>query len=120
MSISLDDLLYRHKIVVFWFPAIARGTYKFTSICPYEQLSVFASVPYSEISESVYRNFLKFGTKFGLPNAREVTFSDFFPKNPVWPVLGQFKSKNALFSLKMDFLANFNKTRHRLFLILHI
>ena len=39
--------------------------------------SMRASVRASEISESVHRNFLKFGTKLGLPNATEVTFLDF-------------------------------------------
>ena len=61
----------------FWFPAIASGTYKFTSVRASVRTYVRASVRYSEISESVHRNFLKFGTKLGLPNATEVTFSDF-------------------------------------------
>ena len=57
----------------------------------------------SEISESVHRNLLKFGTKLELPNATEVTFSDFArkipfgpfwanlgPKMPFWPKNGHF------------------------------
>ena len=41
--------------------------------------------------KTVHRNFLKFGTKLGLPNATEVTFSDFarkIPFGPFWPFLG--------------------------------
>ena len=51
----------------------------------------------AEISKSVHRNFLFFfGTKLGLPNATEVTFSDFARKillGRFWPILvkkGQF------------------------------
>ena len=97
--------------VYFWFPAIASGTYKFTSVRP--------CVRPSEISESVHRNFLKFGTKLVLPNATGSDIFGFCPKNPVWPVLGQFRSKNALFSPKMDILANYSETSHRILLILH-
>ena len=46
-----------------------------------------ASVCYSEISESTHRNFLKFGTKLGLSNATEVTFSDFARKIPLGPLV---------------------------------
>ena len=75
----------------FQYPAIASGTYKLTSVRASMRASVRASVRYSEISESVHRNFLKFGTKLGLPNATEVTFSDFarkIPFGPFWPFLG--------------------------------
>ena len=61
----------------------ASGTYKFTS--------VRACVRHTEFSETVHRNFLKFGTKLGLPNATEVTLSDFARKilfGPFWPFLG--------------------------------
>ena len=60
--------------------------------------SVRASVRLSQISESVHRNFLKFGTKLGFPNATEVTFSDLaqkIPFGPFWANLGP----------KMPFLA---------------
>ena len=43
------------------------------------------SHPYVCVSvrtESVHRNFLKFDTKVGLPNAIEMTFSDFGRKIP--------------------------------------
>ena len=68
---------------------------------------VRASVRYSEISESVHRNFLKFGTKLGLPNATEVTFSDFARKIPFGQFWANLGKKNAPFSPKMDILANF-------------
>ena len=74
------------------------GTYKFTSVRPSVRPYVRTSVRYSEISESVHRNFLKFGTKLGLPNATELTFSDFARKilfGPFWANLGP----------KMPFLA---------------
>ena len=61
---------------------------------------------YSEISESVHMNFLKFGTKLGVPNATEVTLSDFARR-----------SKNELFSPKMDISANFLETSHRIFVL---
>ena len=67
----------------FWFPAIASGTYKFTSGPPSVRPSVRPYVRYSEISESVHSNFLKFGTKLGLSNATEMMCLDFCPKNPV-------------------------------------
>ena len=44
----------------------------------------------AEMSKSVDRNFLIFGTKLGLPNATEVTFSDFARKisfGRFWPIL---------------------------------
>ena len=41
------------------------------------------------------------------------------PKNSVWPVFGQFRSK-CLFSTKMDILANFSGISHMIFLILHM
>ena len=50
------------------------------------------SVRHAEISESVHRNFLKFGLKLGVPNAPEVTFLDFAQKilfgAPVLAVFG--------------------------------
>ena len=63
----------------------------------------------AEISKSVHRNFLIFGTKLGLPNATELTFSDFARKIPFgrfWPTFGKklpFLAKNQRFSqfLKM-------------------
>ena len=68
----------------FWFPA-KRAEPINSPPC------VRTSVRHTEISESVHRNFLKFGTKLGLPNATEVTFSDFarkIPFGPFWPFLG--------------------------------
>ena len=88
----------------FWFTAIESGIYKFASVHP--------SVRHSEISESVHRNFLKFGTKLGLPNATEVTFSDFARKI----LFGPF----GLFSQIVDISCNFLERIHRIFLILHI
>ena len=89
----------------FWFLAIASGTYKFTSV----RTSVRASVRPSEISESVHRNFLKYGTKLGLPNATEVIFLDFTRKilfGPFWANLDPkmpFQPKNGHFG---QFLGN--------------
>ena len=51
---------------------------------------VCAFVYPAEISKSVHRNFFIFGTKLGLLNATEVTFSDFAKKIPFgrfWPIL---------------------------------
>ena len=65
--------------------------------------SVRVFVRSAEISKSVHRNFLIFGTKLGLPNATEVTFSDFARKIPFgrfWPVLVKkwpFLAKNQRF-----------------------
>ena len=80
----------------FWFPVIASGTYKFTSVRPY--------VRYTEISESVHRNFLKFGTKLGLPNATEVTISDFAQKIPFGPFWANLGPKMPFLSQKWTFL----------------
>ena len=81
--------------------------------------SVRSFVRSAEISKSVHRNFLIFGTKLGLPNATEVTFSDFARKIPFgrfWPIL----VKNGHFWPKINVSANFSKSAHRIFLILHI
>ena len=62
--------------------------------------SVCSSVRSAENSKSVHRNFLIFGTKLGLPNAMEVTFSDFARKIPFgrfWTILVKkwpFSAKN--------------------------
>ena len=80
----------------FLVPRSAVGTYGLASVRPF----VRSSVRPAEISKSVHRNFLIFGTKLGLPNATEVTFSDFARKIPFgrfWPVLvkkWQFLAKN--------------------------
>ena len=49
----------------------------------------------AEISKSVHRNFFIFGTKLGLPNATEVTFSDFARK--ILSFLAHFGKKMAIF-----------------------
>ena len=61
--------------LIFWFPAIVSCAY------------VCTCVHYSDISESVPRNFLELGPKLGLPDATEVAFLDFaqrsrFARNP--------------------------------------
>ena len=53
---------------IFWFSAIASGSYKFTNVRPYVG---------SYVTQRSQYLFLKFGTKLGLPIKREVTFSDF-------------------------------------------
>ena len=90
----------------FLVPRSAVGTYGLVSVRPF----LCPSVRSAEISKSVHRNFFIFGTKLGLPNATEVTFSDF----------GLFLSKNDHFWPKINVLANFSKSVHRIFLILHI
>ena len=63
----------------------------------------------SEISKSVHRIFLIFGTKLGLPNVTEVTFSDFARKIPFggfWPIF----VKNGHFWPKINVSANFSKS----------
>ena len=90
-----------------------RGWDLWFSLRPSVRSSVRSFVGSAEISKSVHRNFLIFGTKLGLPNATEVTFSDFAGKilfGRFWPVLVK----------KWPFLANFSKSVHRIFLILHI
>ena len=58
----------------------------------------------AEILKSVHRNFLIFGTKLGLPNTKEVTFSDFARKisfSCFWPILDKkwpFSAKNQRFA----------------------
>ena len=70
-----------------------------SSVCP----CVCPCVRSAEISKSVHRNFLIFGTKLGLPNAMEVTFLDFARKilfGRFWPVLVKkwpFLAKNQRF-----------------------
>ena len=64
--------------IIFGHPQ--RGLNLWFSLRPY----VFPSVHSVEISKSVPRNFLIFGTKLGLPNATEVTFLDFAQKIPLW------------------------------------
>ena len=99
----------------FLVPCSAVGTYGLACVRP----SVRPFVCSAEISKSVHRNFLFFGTKLGLPNATEVTFSDFARKTPFgrfWPVL----VKNGHFWPKINVSANFSKFVHRIFLILHI
>ena len=86
-----------------WFPAIASGTYKFTSVRESVRASVRACVRYSEISESFHRNFLKFGTKLGLPNATEVTFSDFARKIPFGPFWANIGPKMPFLAKKWTF-----------------
>ena len=94
------------NLLSFW--QIASGTYKFTSVRTYIRMSVRTSVRYSEISESVHRNFLKFGKKLGLPKATEGTFG-FCPKilfSPFWANLGpkiSFLAQNEHFC---QFLGN--------------
>ena len=69
-------------------PRSAVGTYGLASVCPSVRPFVRPFVP--EISKSVHVNFLIFGTKLELPNATEVTFSDFARKIPFgrfWPIL---------------------------------
>ena len=83
----------------FWFPAIASGTYKFTSV----RASVRPCMRYSEISESVHTNFLKFGTKLGLPNAREVTFLDYAKKIPYGPFWANLGTKMPVLAQKWTF-----------------
>ena len=81
--------------------------------------SVCAFVRSAEISKSVHRNSLIFGTKLGLPNATEVTFSDFARKIPFgrfWPIL----LKNGHFRPKTNVSTNFSKSTPRIFLVLHI
>ena len=78
----------------FWSPAARLGLWFSLHLC------VRSFVRSAEISKSVHRNFLIFGTKLGLPNATEVTFSDF--------------------ARKINVLANFSKSAHRIFLVLHI
>ena len=61
---------------------------------------------------------VNFGTKLGLPNATEVTFSDFARKilfGRFWPIL----VKNGQFWQKINISANFSKSSHRFFLVLH-
>ena len=75
-----------------------------------------ASVRSAEISKSVHRNFLIYGTKLGLPNATEVTFSDFARKIPFgrfWPIL----VKKWPFWPKINVSAIFSKSVHRIALI---
>ena len=73
----------------------------------------------AEISKSVHRNFLIFGTKLGLPNAPEVTFR-ILPEKSRLAIFGLFSSKNGHFWLKINVLDNFSKCTHRIFLVLHI
>ena len=73
-------------------------------------------VRYSEISESVHRNFLKFGTKLVLPNATEVTFSE----KSCLAHFGPIQVQKCPFRPKNDISANFQETSHKIFLILHI
>ena len=56
----------------FLVPRSAVGTYGLAFV----RACVCAFVGSAEISKSVHRNFLIFGTKLGLPNATEVTFSE--------------------------------------------
>ena len=76
-------------------PRSAVGTYGLAFVRP--------CVRSAEISKSVHRIFFIFGTKFGLPNATEVTFSDFARKilfGHFWPVLVKkwpFLAKNQRF-----------------------
>ena len=64
--------------------------------------SVRAWVRSAELSKSVHSNFLIFGTKLGLPNVTEVTFSDFARKilfGHFWLIL----VKMAIFGQKSTF-----------------
>ena len=85
--------------MVFLVPHMAVGTYGLAFFRPSARLSVRSA----EISKSVHRNFLIFGTKLGLPNATEVKFSDFARKIPFgrfWPVFVKkwpFWAKNERF-----------------------
>ena len=63
----------------FLFPRIAVGTNGLAFV----RLS-FRPV---EISKSVLRKFLKLGTKLGLPNVTEMTFSDYARKISLQPFL---------------------------------
>ena len=65
----------------FLVPRSAVGTYGLAFVRAFVRLCVRSA----EISKSVHRNFLKFGIKLGLPNATEVTFSDFAGKIPFGP-----------------------------------
>ena len=51
----------------------------------------------AEISKSVHRNFY-FWQNLGVPNALEVMFFLFYPKNLVWPFLTHFGKKLAIFA----------------------
>ena len=76
----------------FWFPAKrAEPINSPPCVRACVRPCVRACVRHTEFSETVHRNFLKFGTKLGLPNVTEVTFSDFARKirlGPFWPFLG--------------------------------
>ena len=96
------------KALVFLVPRSAVGTYGLAFVRP--------CVRSAEISKSVHRNFLIFGTKLGLPNATEVTFSDFARKIP----FGRFGPKNGHFRPKINVSANFSKSGDRVFLVSHI
>ena len=96
-------------------PRSVVGTYGLASV----RSSIRPSVRSAEISKSVHRNFLIFGTKLGLPNATEVTFSDFARTTPFgrfWPIF----VKNGLFWPKINVSANFSKSTHKIFLVLHL
>ena len=99
IEVYSPEKIYPRPFWTFWLPAIASGTYKFTSlrrcVCPYMR--------YSEISESVHRKFLKFGTKLGLPNATEVTFSDFARKIPFVPFRANLGPKMPFLAQKWTF-----------------
>ena len=68
-------------LVFFWSPASRLGLMVQP---PFVRPFVCSFVRNREISKSVHRNFLIFGRKLGLPNATEVTFSDFGRKIPFW------------------------------------
>ena len=95
----------------FLVPRSAVGTYGLAFVC--------VCVRSAEISKSVHRNFLIFGPKLWLSNATEVTFSDFARKirfGRFWPIL----VKNGHLWPKINVLANFSKSSHRIFLVLYI
>ena len=89
------------KLTLFGPPQ--RGWDLWFSLRPCVSAFVCAFVRSAEISKSVHRNFLIFGTKLGLPNVTEVTFSDFARKIlfcRFWPILVKkwpFLAKNQRF-----------------------